>query len=45
MGPDLSIILVQGEAQVILWPIVPAIVLYLLYGMLVPTPYGVLLEK
>lgn len=39
--PDLtglSIIFVQGEAPVILWPIVPAIVLYLLYGMLVPTP-------
>lgn len=36
--PDHSILLIQGEAPVILWPIVPAIVLYLLYGTLVLTP-------
>lgn len=36
--PDHSILLIQGEAPVILWPKVPAIVLYLLYGMLVLTP-------
>lgn len=42
---NLSIILMQGEAPVILWPIVPAIVLYLLYGTLVPTPHGMLLLK
>ena len=39
----LSIILIQGEAPVTLLPIVPAIVLYLLYGILVPTPHGMLL--
>lgn len=37
--PDHSILLIQGEAPVILWPKVPAIVLYLLYGMLVLTPH------
>lgn len=42
---NLSIILVQGEAPVIWWPIVPAIVRYLLYGTLVPTPHGMLLLK
>lgn len=37
--PDLSILLIQGEAPVILRPKVPAIVLFLLYGMLVLTPH------
>lgn len=37
--PDHSILLIQGEAPVILWPKVPAIVLYLLYGMLALTPH------
>lgn len=41
----LSIILFQGESPVTLWPIVPAIVLYLLYGTLVPTPHGMFLWK
>lgn len=39
----LSIILFHRESPVTLWPIVPVIVLYLLYGMLVPTPHRKLL--